>query len=97
LNAKVDEQLFLDFNVFAQQPQNWRGTRDELVEFVLKTFLEAPRKPPRRADSIPDDDEVREAAASAARDARGAFDVIVRARRHAEAIVGLTSEGRESE
>lgn len=96
LNAKIDEQLLLDFNGFSQQPENWKGTRDELVEFVLRTFLDSPRKPPRRADSGPAD-EVAEAAAAGARETRHAFDVIVGARRHAEAIVLLTTSGRDSE
>jgi len=94
LNAMVDEQLLLDFNGFSQQPQNWRGTRDELVEFVLRTFLDSPRKPPHRAESP--DDQQQESATEAAAATRHAFDVITGARHHAEAIVWLTTTTRGS-
>jgi hypothetical protein len=86
LNAKIDEQLLLAFNDFSQKPENWSGTRDELVEFVLRTFLTSPRKPPRQADR-PEEQEV----AAAADSTRRVFDVIAGARRHAEAIVRITT------
>jgi len=97
LNAKVDEQLLLDFNGFSQDPKNWRGTRDELVEFVLKAFLDSPRKPARRVESTSIEDETQALVASMAGGARRAVDVIARARRHAEAIVLVTTMGTDLE
>ena|SRR5947209_15017502 len=99
LNAIVDEQLLLAFNGFSQDSKNWRGTRDELIEFVLKAFLESPRKPPRRADTKSEDEEEepQEILATVAGRVRRAVDVIASARRHAEAIVQVTSMANDSD
>lgn len=94
LNAMVNEQLLLDFNGFSQNPENWTGTRDELVEFVLRTFLDSPRKPPQRASRVPEEQKLHEATAATAYEARSVFNVIAGARRHAEAIVVLTAPYR---
>lgn len=97
LNAKVDQQLLLEFNDFSQKPDHWRGTRDGLLEFVLKEFLGSSRKPPQRAASTVEDNEIREDVAVAVGGVRRAVDVIASARRHAEAIVEVTTIVRDSE
>ena len=94
----MPEQLLLRFNTFSEE--NWGGSRDKLVEFILQTFLDSPRKPPRRATPSTGtpgaNAETTRHVTAAADEARDTFEILQFARQHAQAIVDVTSPEKRS-
>jgi metal-responsive CopG/Arc/MetJ family transcriptional regulator len=87
LYTRLPEQLVIAFNQFCIDSDIER--RDDLIEHVLRRFLNEPRKPPRRAGSAAE--RAATDRASALDSARSEVEMLVEARRHAEAILDLTA------
>src|SRR5258706_16453869 len=90
LFATLPDDVMNDLNEFCFKRDIKR--RDELLEHVLRQFLGTPRKPPKRAQSTAE--RVASDGSSTIKQARSEIDALDVARRHAEAIVDVTSIGR---
>lgn len=91
LFAKLSDEVVNGLNEFCLERQIDR--RDDVLEHVLRRFLGTPRKPPKRARSVAEQavsDKLPDV-----KEARGELDALDAARRHAEAIVEVTTIRRK--
>lgn len=92
LNARIDEQLLIQFNEYAIEHKEGR---DDLVEFAIRRLLATGRKPPKRAadkeKELPADVE---RALTAIEDVRAVRSALATVRRQALQLVEATAAVR---